>query len=1267
MSPREKRFIALISLVFCAIAIFCLALYYIPTFLYITLILGTCCVACYYHAGESLYARLGPHPRRGLTIPPALRRWFPGRTANGVPTPERLRSRPIKGDIRGAVAFTGQRRLETTIFRRDTAQSDSLLFSPRDILMGSYIGKAESPPAVVGRPRADGSFEANPNAREQLRERLSRPNHAVYTPNRRLSFGEPLNNMGKFTITPQRHYPLQQTGTSSLGILPPAQWDGFRKKNILTPRNSSAIHSPVTVKIARPDHHSTRSPFYDHLNSPGVLGSPAPAAPADPCSRETVLSVLKESRKREVEEDDERSFVGGQKSKRRRNDSGGSAQSAFEPLLPNGAPSQMIPKPGNLKRGIAAATAEDSIMKRSRTSSISSVNCGQAPSGTLGSARNPIRSSYSSSQGVAQGKKTSTRSLSPLSSPGSSRSQTPERASKKPREDEICSPSSASSVRSDKTATDSAPVTGKLTPAPEAPPTASSSDSAGSGRRKRKIQLVSSRRGDHISLPPPPELGYTITVKDLDQEKRAALSQIQKVLEEPAPEPEKPSPAPAVSALAQLSSSTNTTPTLSSLLAAPLPTESAPAAPIPVINLDPAPVTTGSTTPATTAAPAPASNPLLESLKMMRGNAAASAASTAASTTASTTASASAVSVATSGMMPADSGGSALKRSSTMTTPLSVSTPVSLSQPTAFPIGQPAGTLASAFTQVLGQATKAPTTIPTLGGSALFSLTSPLASTASTTASTTTPAATTETAGSTNPLMASVFKPVFGAPPTTAAPPTSAPGSQPAAAAPTFKPLFGSATSSSAFGQSLSKTTMAAPSPAPQLFGGLSNSTAGLPAAEPAAQPPLAAKSLFGNWSAAPPTTAPSAVTPAPSAGGSGFQFGAAAAATAAPAPSSTATTSGGNSAFTFGTMTTASSATMQPAPPAQAKPQGGFTFGQAASSQGSAPGTFGGFGMGSVGATTASAAAAPPPATQSSFAFGKPSFDTASAAAFPSTTQAPGATGKPFAFGSSAARAPPASAPPPFAFGGGAASTVAPAFGGGASTTAASAFGGGASTTAASAFGGEAATTAASAFGGGATSTAASAFGGGAPTTAASTFGSSAKPAFGSGSTGFAFGSTTTPSAAAAPPAFGSATQTAGALLPPPASTFTFGGGLLQHNPATPAQPASGGFNFGAAISGSQFGSPIPNNPTTQTPGFNFGSAAAKDMPAFGTSTPAFGQSAAPGPIPFGTPGTPVQGFNTPSPFGSPSTPSFSIGAGSKPSGARQRLQARRQHPRKK
>lgn len=68
---------------------------------------------------------------------------------------------------------------------------------------------------------------------------------------------EPLGTIGRFTITPQRHYPLQQPGVSSVGVLPPVKWDGFSKKSILSPRNSPAVLSPVTVKIARPDHHST--------------------------------------------------------------------------------------------------------------------------------------------------------------------------------------------------------------------------------------------------------------------------------------------------------------------------------------------------------------------------------------------------------------------------------------------------------------------------------------------------------------------------------------------------------------------------------------------------------------------------------------------------------------------------------------------------------------------------------------------------------------------------------------------------------------------------------------------------------------------------------------------------------------------------------------------------------------------------------------------------------------------------------------------------
>ncbi|CAB1316554.1 unnamed protein product [Coregonus sp. 'balchen'] len=1153
MSPREKRFIALSSLVFCAIVIFCLVLYYIPTFFYIVFILGVCCVACYYHSGESLNARLGPHPRHGLTIPPVLRRWLP-EIANGLPTAGRVRSRTVKGDVRESVVFTGQRRFESAIYRKDAGHSDSFMFSPRDILMGSYIGKAESPPSVVGRPRAGASSGVKPNAREQLREILARPNHAVYTPNKRLSFGgEPLGMMGRFTITPQRHYPLQQIGTTSVGILPPAQWDGFRKKNILTPRNSPAVHSPVTVKIARPDHNTTLSPFFDNFNSPVVLGSPGLGAPADPCSRETVLSVLKDSRKREVDDEDDRSFTAGKKCKRRRHDSSGSAHSAFEPLLPNGAPTQLVPKPGTLKRGLNAMV-EESMMKKSRTSSISSVSCGLTPSGTLGSVRNSIRSSLSSSQGFAQRKKASTRSLSPLSSPGSSRSQTPERASKKPREEDARSPSSASSARSDKMLTDPAPTTEKLTPAPEVHV---ASDSAGRGKRKRKIPLVSSRRGDQISLPPPPELGYTITVKDLDQEKKDALSQINTVLEECVPE--KSAPAPVVTTSSQPPVSSDPTPTLATLLASPLPisTPASVAAPIPVINLDPVSSSTVSTAPTSAAAPSTAApvtttaNPLLESLKMMRNNTLASAA-------AATTTAAQSVSLVKAFTTPAPLVPAEQKSETSLTAPQP--TPASNSQSAPTSLSQPASPMHSTFTQVLSQVTKAPSSVPTLGGASLFGLANTLTAPSSSLAPTST--ATTETTSSNNPLLASVFKPIFGA----STPASSAPESTPAV--PTFKPIFGSATATSAFGQPAATSAPSTASASASLFSGLTNSSTMAPAASlftglscstapapvpstaPAASPPV--KSLFGNWSAPPAMT--SATTTAP-ATGSTFQFGATSTTAPAPTLSSTAaanTTS--NNGFSFGAMTTTSAAT-QLAPPATVL--GGFTFGQAAATQNSTTASFSGFGMATAATTTAAA-----PASQSTFTFGKSSFDAPAASAFPSATQAPAATAaaNPFTFGSAGAGANPA----PFAFGA-------------------------------------------------------------AATTAASTFGTPTKLAFGASSTGFAFGNTT---ASPAAPAFGSGTQTAGTL---PASTpnFSFGGVSAQQAPTTPAQPATGGFNFGAAISGTQFGTP---NLTTQTPGFNFG-AAASDKPA----------------------------------FGSPSAPSFSIGAGSKTSGARQRLQARRQHPRKK
>uniref|UniRef100_A0A8C8SP76 Nuclear envelope pore membrane protein POM 121C n=1 Tax=Pelusios castaneus TaxID=367368 RepID=A0A8C8SP76_9SAUR len=253
----------------------------------------------------------------------------------------------------------------------------------------------------------------------------------------------------------------------------------------------------------------------------------------DPCAKETVLSALKESRKRAVEEEEQR-FPCGQENKRRRHDSSGSGQSAFEPLVANGAPASLVPKPGTLKRPLVSQCLDDCLNKRSRTSSISSMNNTQA-GGIPSSIRNAIASSYSSTRGLSKLWKRNGLSTSTLSSPASSRSQTPERPSKKAREEETQWSSTSTPVKSDKELqTEKAletPVRKKLSSS-TSPATPGSS-----GKRKRKIQLLSCRRGDQLTLPPPPQLGYAVTAEDLDAEKKAALQWFNKVLEDKTVEP----------------------------------------------------------------------------------------------------------------------------------------------------------------------------------------------------------------------------------------------------------------------------------------------------------------------------------------------------------------------------------------------------------------------------------------------------------------------------------------------------------------------------------------------------------------------------------------------------------------------------------------------------------------------------------------------------------------------------------------------------------
>lgn len=113
-----------------------------------------------------------------------LRRWLRGWGATSASLAARgaPKSGRNKAETRDSAGNFRERNVDAGIYRRETLASESFLFSPRELLMGSYIGKPEGPTADPARPRA------GRNPREQLREKLTRPNHAVYTPNRRLSF-----------------------------------------------------------------------------------------------------------------------------------------------------------------------------------------------------------------------------------------------------------------------------------------------------------------------------------------------------------------------------------------------------------------------------------------------------------------------------------------------------------------------------------------------------------------------------------------------------------------------------------------------------------------------------------------------------------------------------------------------------------------------------------------------------------------------------------------------------------------------------------------------------------------------------------------------------------------------------------------------------------------------------------------------------------------------------------------------------------------------
>ncbi|NXV08258.1 PO121 protein, partial [Cettia cetti] len=1032
---------------------------------------------------------------------------------------------------------------------------------------------------------------------------------------------------------PRRRYPLPEARPAVPLCLPAARWEGGSPRSSPWARRAAPLRSPVTVRIAPPAVGIARAPALEQLVSPLVF--PATSS-SDPCAKETVLNAIRESRKRAVEEEEEedQTFGNDQESKRRRHDSSGSGQSAFEPLIANGAPASLIPKPGSLKRGLLSHCPDDCSNKRSRTSSMSSLNNTYA-GGIPSSIRNAIASSYSSSWGLTQLWKRSGVSVSPVSSPASSRPQTPEWPLKKAREEESCRSNSSTPAKSDKEL-----QTEKVVESPVwkkwnslSPPSTSGS----SGTRKRKIPLLSSLHGDQLVLPPPPQLGYSITSEDLDAEKKAVLQWFNSVLEDKAD--------------AVPSSSAEVMPVSKAVVFA---------------------VTSPGPMPASTA-PALASSSPLDSLKKMQSS---QAVSTAPDSTGAVSASQPHPSAAQPPTLAVSLESSSLPAISADTKPVPVlSTPA----PTAPPaLGvQPPRSLAPLVFNEVGQTPSKPPSFPK--PSILFGMlntppTSQPAVPATTAVPTTATAA--PTASTAAPTTTPIFKPIFGAVPKsenatacTAVTSTTATVSASSGPAPTsstssiFKPIFGSIT--------------AASSPAkvsPFTFN---------PMAQPASEPPTASTATLAGFTGLPNIIFTTAATSATSQSSSTdatikpvFSFGLNLPASTGPTPSVTVTAATSTSTaqpFLFGGLassapsTETSFATSGPVfqfgkpPPATVTATtsvpGGPAFGQVPSNSTVAATTVG---FNVFGSTTLTSSA-PATTAQAPLTFGSSisAFGSFSASAKPPPPY-PG-TGSQLTFSTGAAEsqvlaskpaAGPISLTPPFSFGAPPAQSVAqPAFGSSAqpvfgTTSAQGSFG---TSSSQAAFG---TTTSVFSFGTAASTT--SSFGATTQTTSSST----SATVFGTTPSPFTFGATTQPG----PPTSTFGMGTPGLSSGSPAVAFSFGAG--QSGAAPAATP------FGSSLPQSALGAQGQSMPfaftMTSTP---------NSKPAFGGApVPTFGQgTAVPGAVgsgsstlSFRTPSTPASTFGgVGTSFGS-STPAFSIGAGSK-TGTRQRLQARRQHTRKK
>ncbi|XP_059253592.1 POM121-like protein 12 [Mustela nigripes] len=208
--------------------------------------------------------------------------------------------------------------------------------------MGSYLStpKPASQPLTQGRPnpwsRPSQAEDGGPRIRFRPLPQMP-PNWDPSQPQR-------------VVTEAWRRFPAKPPPETILGPDLSSAWESYMKRWLWSARHPRRIWSPVTVRIAPPEHRG--NPWVSRAQAPRACpaGHPPAEERPDPCAKETVLRALSQCQKGNRKFDGPLWFeIPGSMSRRQKSEP---RPSAFKPLIRNGVVPSFVPRPGPLSRSL---------------------------------------------------------------------------------------------------------------------------------------------------------------------------------------------------------------------------------------------------------------------------------------------------------------------------------------------------------------------------------------------------------------------------------------------------------------------------------------------------------------------------------------------------------------------------------------------------------------------------------------------------------------------------------------------------------------------------------------------------------------------------------------------------------------------------------------------------------------------------------------------------------------------------------------------------